>query len=468
MYNKLSLKIGVLFFAFILGIQALLFGALYITLVNERVDEVMGDLLARGEMHSKVLADSFEPATLEHVGLMESATDFVVIITDASGNVLIHSDPIEPEMQQVVNHTDYGMAPAAGEIIEERWQNQRYIASDSPITINGEHGGHVFMFAGTGHIQRVVEHLKDQFIIAGLITVAMTVIAIFLLSRFITLPLIQMKEATEQLSKGNNKVELRMNRNDELGELARAINTLSTDLAELKSARNEFLASISHELRTPLTYIKGYADIISRPEIPEEERERFVGIIREESNQLAALIQNLFELAKMDDHQFSVQLQDVELGSLLRHVESLVRPAFEAKGIDLEVNCPDDIQAFIDPDRFQQVLLNVLDNARKHSESGGRVVMAALQLERGVEVSVADEGEGIPSADLPYVFDRLYRVEKSRSRLSGGTGLGLSIAKEIVELHGGSIAIDSEPAQGTRVRINVKGGGRDAQSSTGG
>lgn len=468
MYNKLSLKIGILFFAFILGIQALLFGALYITLVNERVDEVMGDLLARGEMHSEVLADSFEPATLEHVGMMESASDFIVIITDAAGNVLVHSDPIQPEMEQVVEHIDYGMVPAGGEMVEERWRNQQFIASDSPVTINGEHAAHVFMFASTAHIQRVVEHLKDQFIIAGLITVIMTVIAIFLLSRFITMPLIRMKEATEQLSKGNNKVELRMNRNDELGELARAINKLSTDLAELKSARNEFLASISHELRTPLTYIKGYADIISRPDIPKQERDRYIGIVREESGHLASLIQNLFELAKMDDHQFSVQLQDVDLGSLLRQVASLVRPAFEAKGIDLEIHCSPDIQASVDPDRFQQVLLNVLDNARKHSEAGGHVVLSASPVEGGVEVSVADEGEGIPAADLPYVFDRLYRVEKSRSRLSGGTGLGLSIAKEIVELHGGSIEIDSETGRGTRVRINVKGGGRDAQGIAGG
>lgn len=297
MFNKLSLKIGFLFFVFIVIIESVLFLTLYFTFVNERVDDVMDNLLARGNTHSEVLADSFEPTTLQHVGMMESASDFIVVITDVNGNQLVNSDSMEPEMSEVLNHTDFDELTTKGRVLDDQWEKVKYIATDSPITINGEHRGHVFMFANTSHIKQIVNHLTDQFLVVGLVAIFLTVITILVLSRLITLPLIQMKEATEQLSKGNNHVRLNMNRKDELGELANAITALSDDLSRMKTERNEFLASISHELRTPLTYIKGYADIVSRSNTTSQEQSEYIGIIREETKHLTGLIQQLFELA---------------------------------------------------------------------------------------------------------------------------------------------------------------------------
>lgn len=278
------------------------------------------------------------------------------------------------------------------------------------------------------------------------------------LSRLITLPLIRMKEATEQLSKGNNHVKLNMERKDELGELANAITTLSDDLDRLKTARNEFLASISHELRTPLTYIKGYADIVSRSTTSPQEQKEYIGIIREETTHLTGLIQQLFELAKMDHNQFLIKKENFSLAMLFNSVSGLVRPAFDEKNISLSVSCDQEIIAVVDPERFQQVLLNVLDNAKKHSGEGTKVTLQGMQNEETISISVIDEGEGIPEEDLPFVFERLYRVEKSRSRQSGGSGLGLAIAKEIVESHGGHISIESERGKGTTVLIELERG----------
>lgn len=468
MFNKLSLKIGLLFFTFLLLIEALLFSTLYATLVNQRIDEVMESLLARGETHSAVLADNFEPMTLEHVGIMEAESAFIAVITDEYGNVLINSDPLEPEMLEVLRHVDYDTAADTGKVIEEEWDDKRYIAADSPITIDGEHAGHVFMFSDTAGVERMVSQLQKQFLAAGLITVLLTVVTVLLLSRFITLPLIRMKEATEQLSTGHHqRVDLSTDRNDELGELANAITKLSGDLDRLKKARNEFLAGISHELRTPLTYIKGYADILSRPGLTESERVEYTGIIREESAHLAKLIENLFELAKLDKHQFEIKRQTVAVGELLQSVAALVKPAFERDRIALKVACEDNTHAFWDPERIQQVLLNILDNARKHSQADTWVTVECGQEGEEVAIRIHDEGEGIPAAELPYVFDRLYRVEKSRSRESGGSGLGLAIAKEIVELHGGRIDIESEYGTGTVVTVRLERGDRSAESVVG-
>ena len=459
MFNKLSLKIGLLFFIFILIIEAFLFSTLYFTLVNERVDEVMENLLARGETHSDVLEDSFEEMTLEHVGMMESASDFIVVITDEAGDILINSDALEPEMLEVLRHTDFEAVPIDGEIIEENWRDKRYIATDSPIAIDGVHEGHVFMFAPTDNIERIIDHLKNQFLLVGIITVFLTVVTILLLSRLITLPLIRMKEATEQLSQGNNQVDLTNDRNDELGELANAITKLSTDLDRLKNARNEFLSSISHELRTPLTYIKGYADILVRPDTTEREREEYMGIIREEAAHLTVLVGNLFDLAKLDRNQFTIEQRDVSIAELLESVAVLVRSTFDEEQLELSISCGEDLQASIDPERIQQVLLNILDNARKHSSAGDRVVVECCEEVDGIAIRISDEGQGIPEEELPFVFDRLYRVEKSRSRERGGSGLGLAIAKEIVESHGGRIRIDSQLGKGTAVTVRLKRGG---------
>lgn len=467
MLNRLALKIGLLFFVFIVFIESVLFLTLYVTFVNERVDEVMTNLLARGNTHSEVLEDSFEPATLNHVALMESASDFIVIITDADGNELTHSDSIEPEMREVLEHTDFSEIPQEGKIVEEQWNEKEFIATDSPITIAGEHRGHVFMFAETSHIKQMIGHLRNQFLIVCLIAVVLTVITVFLLSRLITLPLIRMKKATEQLSEGNNEVRLNIDRNDELGELANAITTLSDDLDRLKNARNEFLASISHELRTPLTYIKGYADIASRPDASEEEKREYIAIIREETAHLTELIRQLFELAQMDHNQFSIKKENFSLDVLFQSVAALVRPAFDEKQISLSVSCEKGTVAFIDPERFQQVLLNVLDNARKHSPKGTQVILQGTQDEETITVSISDEGDGIPEKELPFVFERLYRVDKSRSRQYGGSGLGLSIAKEIVESHGGRITIQSKYEKGTIVRIELKRGESLAKSPAG-
>src|SRR5699024_1698166 len=181
--------------------------------------------------------------TLEHVSLMESVSEFAVIIVDVSGEVIISSDPIEKEMENVIMHTDANNIPTKGKVVEERWAQEKYIATDSPITFNDKHKGHVFMFADTNNVKKVVNHISDQFISSGLIIIALTIMNSIILCRFITSPLIKMKEATEQLSKGKNTVQLRTERKDELGELANSITKLSNDLEEMKRARNEFLAS---------------------------------------------------------------------------------------------------------------------------------------------------------------------------------------------------------------------------------
>src|SRR5699024_7524460 len=456
MFNKISFKMGLLFFVFILVIESFLFFILYINLANDRIDEVMESLLARGNTHRDVLEDHFDESTIDHVVIMESESEFSVVITDRTGNPIQLSKDTNEAMLDIIAEDDaHNNIPSEGIVIQENWTEEEFVVSDSPMTINNAHSCHIDMFAQTSYVERVVDQLAKQFFITGIITIILTIMTIFLLTRFIAQPLIKMKQATEQLSKGNNKVSLNTERQDELGDLAKSVNKLAADLSKLKVERNEFLASIAHELRTPLTYIQGYADIINRKDTTEEEKAEYIQIIREETEELTLLVKDLFELARMDEHNFKVYPERLNAVHLIKQIIERMTPVFKEKGMDVRVSCPDELTLYADKERIQQVLVNILDNAQKHAQANSTITVVVTKTDEQVIIKISDEGEGIPEADLPHIYDRLYRVEKSRSRESGGAGLGLSISKEIVEAHGGSIELTSVPNEGTTVTIKL-------------
>ncbi|MDQ0351482.1 signal transduction histidine kinase [Alkalibacillus filiformis] len=264
-----------------------------------------------------------------------------------------------------------------------------------------------------------------------------------------------MKNATENIFDNKSELSLDTKRKDELGVLARTITRLSEDLTQLRDERSEFLSNISHELRTPLTYIKGYADILSRREISKEETERYSTIIKNEADELSKLIKNLFDLAKVDQHEFVINKEWVSLYDITQSVFEKMVPAFNSKNITLDINCSKDLKAFVDQERIQQVLINILDNAQKYSEENTRIFINVSENHYHTKITIKDEGEGIPKEEIPKVFNRLYRVEKSRSRLSGGSGIGLAITKEIIESHGGAVSLDSTRGEGTTVIITL-------------
>src|SRR5699024_1248141 len=447
--------IGLLFFIFILCIESLLFFVLYTNLANDRIDEVLNSLLARGNTHRDVLEKHFDQTTLEHVGIMESASEFTVVITNEENKIIISSNHVEDSMLNIVDHAHNDEVPKTGKIIEGKWNKGAYVATESPITIDGEHKGHVFMFAETNFVKKTINQLSNQFLVVSIFTIILTIITIFILSKFVAHPLIKMKEATKQLSKGKNHMNLHTERKDELGELANSITTLSKELKELKMSRSEFLASVSHELRTPLTYIKGYADIINRQGMSRDEIEEYTQIIQEETVQLTSLVQNLFQLAKIDQNQFQINRENGRLSDFFKKIVEHKHTLVTDQQLTVDVRCTQSTVAFLDSERFQQVFMNIIDNAQKYSDEGTKILIHVKQTDQNTIMTTIDEGIGIPAQEIPYIFDRLYRVEKSHSRWSGCCGLGMAITKEIVESHGGSIEVESRLEEGTAVIIKL-------------
>lgn len=453
--SKLSVKLGILFFLIIFGLMTFMFFFLHESIVKSRVDEELSALQARGNSHRDILEKHFDSETIDHVVLMESESNTDVVITDESRQTLASSTKGKP-FEKYLQSPGLNI-PMEGQIVEKNWIDEPYIATVSPVYMDQQLVGLVYMFQDTKSVHTLIQNLNDHFLFAGGISVILTFIIIIFLSKGITKPLLKMKEATSQISKGNFSVMLPKTADDELGDLANAIQLLATDLNYLKDERSQFLASISHELRTPLTYIKGYADIVSKRNLPAEERAKYLGIIVDETNRLSDLIKELFDLAQMDQNSFAIQKDFINLDLFLRKIEQKLSPAFHQKNITLNIICDPELTLSADPLRLEQIILNLLDNAMKYSQEGAQVILRSWKEQNSIHLSVQDNGKGIPEKDLPHIFERFCRVDKSRTRALGGTGLGLAIVKELVHAHGAEISVKSKENVGTEFEIIFKG-----------
>ncbi|WP_223700888.1 sensor histidine kinase [Sutcliffiella deserti] len=447
---KFSTKLGLWFFFCILIIETGSMLFLHQNVVQTLIDNEKEALLARGASHRDVLEDSFTDNTLQHIVLMESKTDTEVVITDQNGDVIESSIALNEEINffilQITNDD---------QVIEADWESQSYIATASPFRSNSGENGTVYMLKSTNQMKGLITDLNHHFAIAVIIILFFLVITNIILVKLLTKPLVSMKEATKRISEGDFTVTLPVKSKDEIGELANSIQTLASNLNYLKQERKEFLASISHELRTPLTYIRGYADIGQKPNLVESQKNEYLKIIHEESIRVSNLLEDLFELAKMDQNSFSIMNEEVQFREFLQTIYDKAYPVFSNSGIELKFNRKEECYVNIDPLRFEQVVLNILDNALKYSD-GGTTTIELSKKDNTCKLTISDEGKGIPEDQIPYIFDRLFRVEKSRSRLTGGVGLGLSIVKEIVDAHEGELKVSSEFGVGTTVSILLK------------
>lgn len=450
--NKISIKIGVLFFLAVFLLESISMFFLHNNIIHSRVHDELQALQTRGNNHREILEASFRDETIKHIALMESRTDTQVILTDHTGKIVMSSNSVTEDMKRII-HSTPKKVPQDGLILEEDWQNGAYIASISPIQVDSKIKGYVYMFQTTQKMKDLISDLNRHFLLAGVLSIVFMGIIIIFLTRFVTNPLIQMSEATKRLSKGDFSVSLPSLGKDEMGELASSIMVLARDLEILKNERDEFLASISHELRTPLTYIKGYADIARRSDTATVDRDQYLTIIHEEAAKLSQLVKELFHLAKMDENNFSIEKETIHLLPYFEGIYEKISPAFKENHMILLLSCPDDVYGRIDPVRFEQVIINLLDNARKYSEPNTIVQVHVFVDGERLHILVEDNGKGIPESDLSRIFERFYRVDKSRTRALGGSGLGLSIVKHLVEAHGGRINVSSIPHIGTTFEI---------------
>lgn len=452
--HKISTKLAAYFIVAFLVLETILMIYLHQNIIHTRVDEEYSRLLANGSNHRDVLEDHYSYDTITHIVLMEAGSDREVIITGMNSEIIRSSD------ENIDTFLPYLSLIRSSDIQDDRilitdWKDSSYIVSVHPYKVNTEQSGYVVMFQSSQPIERLVGKLNLHFGLAGGASIIILFVIYSILSKYLTRPLIRMKEATEKLSEGKFNVSLPSGGNDELGELSIAIMKLATDLERMKKERNEFLASISHELSTPLTYLIGYLKVAMREELTEQERSHYLHIIAEESNRMKDLVKNLMDLAKMDEMAFTVSKTYFPAQQFMEDVHRLVYPSFKLKKVALNLNCKEDFNIHADPLRLEQIVLNLLDNALKYSDEQTTVTLKMYKEKQHTVISVSDEGIGIPLNEVELIFEKLYRIEKSRSRTFGGSGLGLAIVKELVEAHDGTIDVKSVVGKGSTFTIKI-------------
>jgi len=233
-----------------------------------------------------------------------------------------------------------------------------------------------------------------------------------------------------------------------MGEFAQTFNFMADNLERADRLRRDFIADTAHELRSPLYNIRGYVEAIqdgvTKPD------KKIIGSINEEVLLLCRLVDDLRELAMAESGKLRLSFQPENVADLVSHTLVTLQPRADAKKISLSVDIPDDLSPVkADFQRIVQVIRNLVENAIIHTSKKGKVTITAREKDSRVEINVIDNGEGIPREDLSNIFERFYRVDKSRSRATGGSGLGLTIAKYLVEAHGGEIWAQSEVGKGS-------------------
>lgn len=300
-----------------------------------------------------------------------------------------------------------------------------------------------------------LERTDNALLLASGGSVLVALLMGFLLSRTLTKPLNALTEATHRMAAGELGSEVAVTSKDEIGNLATAFNRMSRELARSNNARRQMTADVAHELRTPLTVISGYVESMRDGDLaPTTER---MDVIYSEIERLQHLVGDLRVLSQADAGELKLQLQPVEGHDLLRQAAATFGHQAEQNGVRIALDTAASVPAILlDEARMAQVFANLISNALRHTPSGGAIHLKASHADGQVTFSVRDTGEGIAPEDLPYIFDRLYRADKSRTEMHGeGTGLGLAIVRAIVEAHGGTIRADSTPGAGTTITLSI-------------
>jgi signal transduction histidine kinase len=285
-------------------------------------------------------------------------------------------------------------------------------------------------------------------LLSALIASAVAILITLFVSHRIVQPVESLTSAARQMEKGDLTTRVKVKSSDEIGQLAHAFNAMADGLARQEQLRRNMVSDVAHELRTPLTNIRGYLEAAKDGLVQPDTA--LVDNLYEEAILLNRLVNDLQELALAEAGQLRLDRHPLDVGDVIRTTTDVFNPLASACGTSLVVRVPDDLpRVDADPHRVGQVLRNLLNNALDFTPQGGQVTVTAEPDGAWLSVLVQDTGPGIAPDHLPYVFERFYRVDPSRTRVTGGAGLGLAIVKQLVEAHGGRVWVESTLGAGS-------------------
>ena len=407
--------------------------------------------------HFTVMAESQDHTTEQMMKTFAEFSNVSIFNITKSGKVDFHSGVHDSSDRSFIRTADV-KAILSGESVSFGYKDpggHRYFVTGQPIMEGNSVRSALYVMASTESMERSLTDVRDILFLSGLGAFILALGITWVIARALSRPLVQMQKATRKIAAGDLETRLTISGKDEIGFLAGAINDLAVDLQRYRDTRQEFLANISHELRTPITYLEGYAKVVMEGLYEtEEEKNLYLNIIHQEARRIQHLVDDLFELAKMEEGNISLTFEWMDLTQMVEKAVRRVELKAREKHLKLEMHVDgNEAKVHGDAKRIDQIVMNLLENAIRYTEQG-EIHVRLEYTEDSTAFIVEDTGMGIPEEELPYIFDRFYRVEKSRSRQYGGSGLGLSIVKKLVDLHGGRIIITSTVGVGTRFEVH--------------
>jgi len=306
-----------------------------------------------------------------------------------------------------------------------------------------------------GNIVSALGTLRRTLFLAGPLTLLLSAGGGLFLARRALKPVDRMIQTTRKIEETDLSRRIDVKTNDELGRLAATLNAMLERLERAFHRQRQFTDDASHELRTPLSVIEAEASLALRRKRPADDYRDALAIVVDEAKNMNRLIDQLLTLARADASQDTLDLELVDLAEIAWETIATMMPLAEEKDVTLTTGSMASVVVNGDRARLKRLLVNLIDNAIRYTQSGGTVTVSVKQNSDSVEFTVTDTGIGIPAGHLPQIFERFYRVDKARSRAEGGSGLGLSICKQIAEEHGGSISVESEEGEGTKFAVRV-------------
>ncbi len=424
------------------------------------------------------LADSLDYASIEHQfhELMVMNPRVEIYLIDRAGGLLAYfAKPekinrmqvdIEPVLSFFAEGADH--FPVYGD--DPRSLAGRKPFSAVPVTIGDNKPGYLYVILGGEQYESTSSMVQDSYTLRNaawmlsgtFILAGATGLVLFL---WVTNRLRTVTRTVHQFSTGDHEARVVTKSKDEIAQLGTAFNQMADTLAEnirrLKAnddLRRELVANVSHDLRSPLASIQGYIETLAMKDadLTPEERQAFLTTVLNNVTTLGRLVTELFELSRLDAKQMQPQLEPFSVAELAQDAALKFQPQAEERSVDLAVEIPERLPlVFGDVSMIDRALSNLIENGVKFTPEGGRVAVVLNAESSGVSVSVSDSGEGIPAADLPFIFDRFYRGDKSRSKREGGTGLGLAIAQKLIQAHDSTLSVTSQINRGTTFSFSL-------------
>lgn len=390
------------------------------------------------------------------LSILSTSIDADVFICDVGGSVIMckeraSSKPVYGSFQACKKHSNFNMDSATlqrvyeGESVGRGIINgEEYYVVGQTIVSNGQIIGTVFATTETG-TSSLVSDIMKIFILSAVLCLCVAYIGVYFLSKRMTDPLLQISTAAKQFANGDFSYRVNVHSNDEIEELAQTLNDMANALDKLEGSRRSFVANVSHELKTPMTSIAGFIDGILDGTVPKEKEKYYLKIVSDEVRRLSRLVVAMLNMSKIESGDFVMKYHNYDISEQIINILLTFEQKIEQKNIEifgLDKLAPTKVNA--DPDMIYQVIYNIVDNAVKFTNVNGYISVNLKDEDNFVRVSIKNSGNGIKSEELSKIFERFYKVDKSRSLDAKGAGLGLYIVKTMVEMHGGKIWAQSK------------------------